>query len=283
MLDNVPYIRIMEGPSITHEGINLYPNEGQWTQLAGPPDAPPLTRVTSWTGIGGADGYGTKVWLPDHSRVYYQRYIEYHSITFDNRRDYYAFLPSYDQNQTITNIANGLVIGDFDKLAPLNVEGFAIRADTGLWLYRYLFSNTGSSSSKFEFMLSEAYNHHLHDETDFRNANGSYRYDGLPFLALLDPHNYDWSNLSLLPGDTLMVGFSDIHAPTLANWGIKLADGSVSMGNGMLPVPAPVPEPGSVVLMLLGLIVVQITRFARGSHEALEGAELRRTTCYGCA
>lgn len=264
MLDNVPYVRVMEGPGITpHEGINLYPNPGQWTLLAGPPDAPPFTRVTSWTAIGDADGYGTTVVPPDHGNLYYQRYLEYHALTFGTRRDYYAFVPTYDQSQTIANIANGLVIGDTDKHNPLHVEGHAFKAGNGEWDYRYLFTNTGQSSSTFEFMLSEADAHHLHDEVKFLNANGNYRYDGPPISASLDLHNYDWTHLSLLPGDSLMVGFSDIHGPTLENWGVKLADGTVSMGTGLLPVPAPVPEPESLALALVGLMVVQLNRFAR--------------------
>ena len=74
----------------------------------------------------------------------------------------------------------------------------------------------------------------LHDEVNFANDGGLFQYDRV--LGGFAGHNYDWRNLDIGPlglgADTITIGFSDAHGPTMERW--RLENGA-AFGVGGLP------------------------------------------------
>ena len=229
-------------------GGNLVPNPGAWTTT---PIRVGNMVINDWLG---ADATWPSGSVPPYvgGTIWYQRQTACSSPCTNTETSFY---PLYDENHAITN---GLVIGATQTNAALKltIDGYAVRS-AGVWLYRYTISNLSADARTFEFELSEFDNHlGRHDEFAFLTAGGAYAYDQPLLGPQIDRHNYDWKQLSLAAGDSLVVGFSDVHAPAPETWGLLStgSDQGLVLGAG-LPVPS-VPEPGTALLALVGLLAL---------------------------
>jgi hypothetical protein len=110
---------------------------------------------------------------------------------------------------------------------------------TGLFEYRYTINNTGGVAivDNARLTVSEAeLDPHtgLHDELNFLNDAGLFAYDRVkPAFPL---HNYDWRDLDIGAGGSIVLGFDDVHGPTMAPWEIELGAASWTF-NQSIPVP----------------------------------------------
>lgn len=252
-------------------GVELRQNPGYWhhENLGGG-----FLRDT-WVGDNPADGEGPPVEpsldgskIPPYSpsNFWYQRSVTGNG--FPTYQSYLSFFPSYEYTYDSNKAsAAGMAISKTNDAGVLGVTvgGFVAKTKND-WMYRYTISNTSDSAKSIEFILSEFFDHAgIHHEFNFLNDGGSFNYDGQPFGAV-SQHNYDWTGITLAAGTSVQVGFSDIHAPAFATWGLRTSDGVYSSSDlELLPVPSvPVPESSSLMLGLAGLATLAGRRsFAR--------------------
>lgn len=202
-------------------GVNLTRNPGYWhhENLGGG-----FLRDT-WVGDNPAEGEGPPVQpsldgskIPPYSpaNFWYQRAVT--GAAFNPYQSYLSFFPSYEYTYDPDKAAaDGMSISNIKNVNDLGltVGGFAAKTDSN-WIYRYTISNTSDSSKSLEFILSEFIDHAgLHHEFNFLNDGGNYAYDRQPFAAV-SQHNYDWSGITLAAGESVQVGFTDVHAPAFA-------------------------------------------------------------------
>lgn len=225
-------------------GVNLVRNPGQWSQ---PVHNGNLT-ISVWEG---ADAAGLGGSIPPYTTMnyWYQRQIDCVSPGFGSCSSVTSLYPNLDPNGTSPSLLAVAADVPMDALG-LRLSAYAAKTVNNAWIYRYTFSNVTDVAKTFEFELSEFDNHEgAHHEFNFHDANGVHAYDQQPFSTVIDTHNYDWRSLTLDPGQTLVVGFSDVHGPAMETWGVKTADGMHAESLLKLPVPA-VPEPSTWVLMV---------------------------------
>lgn len=111
-----------------------------------------------------------------------------------------------------------------------------------LYEYRYQITNTGAvpivDGVRWTVAEDQLRGHAgLHDEPplSFMNDAGVFAYDGVK--AGFPVHTYDWTDLDIPAGATIVVGFDDAHGPTTEKWGIEFgAFGAVRVSPGA-PVP----------------------------------------------
>jgi hypothetical protein len=115
---------------------------------------------------------------------------------------------------------------------------------TGLFEYRYTVTNNGLANlvDNVRWTVAEdgTFGHAgLHHEGNFLNDGGLYQYDRI--LGGFPGHNYDWRNLDIPAGNSITIGFDDIHGPTMELWRIEQG---AAFGVGGLPpvIGAPVPR-----------------------------------------
>jgi hypothetical protein len=113
----------------------------------------------------------------------------------------------------------------------------------GLFEYRYTITNNGAANLTDQVRWSVAedqvFGHAgLHDEGNFLNDGGIYQYDAV--LGGFPLHNYDWRNLDIPAGNSITVGFDDIHGPTMERW--RIQQGLASLQGGPPDLGAPVPR-----------------------------------------
>lgn len=122
----------------------------------------------------------------------------------------------------------------------------------------------------FEFLQSEFDNHKgAHHEFNLHNANGAFSFDQPLLSAIIDPHNCDQQHLTLDPGTSFVVGFSDVHGLPMKTWGALLDRGLHAESIFKLPMLA-VAEPVSWALMVAGLPTIA------GFGERLSRFQLRQ-------
>lgn len=228
--------------------VNLVRNPGLWS-------LPVRDRGITTTVWEGADAAGQGATIPPYSTMnyWYQREVECVSPDFRGCSHRTSLYPNLDHNGTFSSL---LAIAADVPLAALGlrVSAYAAKTVSNAWIYRYTFSNVTDVPKTFEFELSEFDNHEgLHDEFNFHDANGVHDYDQRPFSAAVDTHNYGWSSITLDPGASMVMGFSDVHGPAMETWGVRTADGIHSETLLKLPVPT-VPEPSTLALMLASFV-----------------------------
>lgn len=238
--------------------VVLVPNPGKWEKIR--------------TGVGfverqwvGPDASGDGASIPAYTKgnYWFQRDIECLPMC-NSRLSLYPNLPAngtWEGNGLAVGLA-GLLIAPIKQIDQLGlaVHGYAAKSSLD-WIYRYTIFNTSSEAKNVEFMISELITHAAqHDEFSFHSANGNFAYDQQPLNSIIDFHNYNWSQLYLDPGSSLVLGFNDTHAPAMATWGIRTDSGMFSEAAWMLPVPSIVSEPSGVFLMFVGLICIARVR-----------------------
>jgi hypothetical protein len=273
--DHVPYIDWRSNdPYII--GVNLARNPGYWHHETGPNGF----YKDTWVGGNAADGDGGQV-RPDLDP---SKIPPYTTLSHWFQRDsgvimsqpanisFLSFYPGEDYVFTRDKAENSghAISANIDiSSIHLSVGGFAAKIGSD-WVYRYTIANTGTETQSVEFILSEFFNHAgFHHEFNFVNDGGIFVYDDQPFGAVRS-HNYDWTGMSIAAGSSVQIGFSDIHGPAFDTWAIKTASGTYGSETDLLPVPSPVPEPTSLVLILAGVAVLF------GARQRLQAASCRR-------
>jgi hypothetical protein len=277
MFDNhIPYSRMEAGPGSSMEWpvTVRYPNPGLWTY----PLQKDGSTVESWTAKPFDPSSGLGSTIPPYPRrgeqgaFWYWYQLRITSISHDTL---YSFYPTYDQN---TALSKGFVIGnnllpppDGDGIRGIEAGGQAFRLPNNTWEYQYWFANHGANDVSFEFQLSEDARHQgIHDEFAFLELT-KFSYDKPRLTSAISPHNYDWRYLTLAPGDYVMVGFSDIHSPSLDSWNLRDDTGALACTSscGRFPVPT-IPEPGAWAMMLGGLFLISLVKRLQFRNSPLE-------------
>lgn len=268
-------------------GVQLKQNPGYWHHetLGGG------VSMNSWVGDNPAAGEGppiepamdgSKIPPYSSSNHWYQRLTIICCLT--PIQSYLSLYPSYSYHYNTDKAADdGLLITPIHDVANLGVAvgGTAVKTADD-WIYRYTIFNLGELDQSFDFILPESANHSgAHHEFNFLNGGGEFSRDTNIFGSS-HPHNYGWLSISIAAGQAVQVGFSDVHGPDFAGWGVRTAGGAYSTSSNLLPVPSnPIPEPHVMLLVLTGLAACtgsSLSASALNTRRNLRARQAKRNT-----